>query len=131
MGWSDSCQKKRWHKHSLQEWKAWIDGLDETGYCHYDKKEWGEWAASMLQKHGPPEKEQPAQGLISLQDFQPPAPDHPLLRLYHQAMKDAECPRPGITPHNLFLNRMVDAYSFPEPQVWLEMWAGPVGVSGR
>ena len=122
MGWTASCQKRRWNLHTAKEWEDWIDQLPDEGFGRYTKSGWTEWAGRMLEMHGLPTKGQPAQGQPaqgapttaegppaerSMEGFARPSPDHPLRRLYDQAMEDATHPPPGTTAEDAFVNRMM------------------------
>ena len=62
MTWSQKCQQRRWHKHSLQEWTTWIHDLDAGGFGRFSKQGWKEWVRKMMKEEGEPKKGLTSQG---------------------------------------------------------------------
>ena len=55
MGWTPECQKKKWDKWTLEEWREWIQQIGPR-FGRYTKEGWTEWVDRMLDEHGEPKK---------------------------------------------------------------------------
>ena len=66
MGWTETCQRRRWHEYSLDEWTKWVESLPPKGFGRLDKEGWSKWVDKMIEAEGqprpPPAKGPPAQG---------------------------------------------------------------------